>query len=165
MFIPTSKNKLSNSTVKKIKQQYEIDLGSVLGKEEKMESIKTTERETYILRNGTAVFLESEKAYFPTVKMVHLLPDIVKRAVVDEGAIKHLVNGADVMAPGLLHKTSEYLNVQEGDVVAVYGYEKKHALGVGVATMSSERVEEERNGVAIKMFSKLGDRAYEYPKV
>lgn len=162
MFISSSRTRLSNYTIKQIKAQFDANLSTLLGKEEVLESIKTPEKELYILRNGTPIFRVADDRYIPLVKCVHLAPEIVKKAVVDGGAIKHLINGADVMAPGLLHTTSEYPGVNEHEIVAVYGYGKTHALGVGVAQMSSEQVEEVRHGVAIKMVSLLGDKLYSY---
>ncbi|KAH9387500.1 malignant T-cell-amplified sequence, partial [Nematocida major] len=88
------------------------------------------------------------------------LPGMLKRVVVDAGAIKYLINGADVMAPGLLHSTSEYPPVEVGEVVAVYGPGKKAALAVGIVEMGNAEVHERRTGVAIRVVSHLGDKVY-----
>lgn len=162
MFVNSTKNRASNSTIKQIKAQYEIDMTQLLRKEDVLESIKTTDKKVFILRNGVPIFILQHDRYIPTVKCVHLIPDIAKKVVVDVGAIKYLINGADVMAPGLLHRTSDYPAVQENEVVSVYGYGKTHALGVGVVQMDNQQVEQIKSGVAIKMLSHLGDKTYLY---
>ncbi|KAI5189571.1 malignant T-cell-amplified sequence [Nematocida sp. AWRm77] len=162
MFVSSSRTRISNYTIKQIKAQFDANLSVLLGKEEVLESIKTPEKETFILRNGIPIIHVESDRYVPLVKCVHMAPDMLTKVVVDEGAIKHLINGADVMAPGLLQTTSEYPSVSENDLVAIYGYGKTHALGVGVVVMSSSQVEEIRNGVAIKIVSRLGDKLYSY---
>ncbi|OAG31959.1 hypothetical protein NEDG_00434 [Nematocida displodere] len=161
MFTVSSKNKLSNSTIKQIKAQFDTDLSILLGKEESLEIVKFSNKVQYIFRNGIPIFLVEEK-YVPTLKCVHIAPEIVKKVVVDVGAIKHLINGADVMAPGLLHTTSEYPSVTEGELVGIYGYGKDHALATGTVLMTQQQVEELRTGVAIKLGNHLGDSLYMY---
>ncbi|KAI5189211.1 malignant T-cell-amplified sequence [Nematocida minor] len=162
MFLASTKNRLSNSTIKQIKAQFPVDLSLFFTKEDVFESIKTADKITYIFRNGVPVFRADGDAYIPTVKCVHMAPEILKKVIVDKGAIKHLINGADVMAPGLLHSTSEYPLVSVGDLVAIYGYDKVSALGVGMVEMDNDQLEEQRTGVAIKMLSHLGDKIYSY---
>ncbi|KAI5187434.1 malignant T-cell-amplified sequence [Nematocida homosporus] len=161
MFVSSTKNRLSNSTIKQIKNQFDTDLSEFLGKDEVLESIKTPEKSQYILKNGLPIFIMADK-FIPTLKCVHACPNIVKRVVVDVGAIKHIINGADVMAPGLLHQTSEFPSVSIGDIVAIYGYGKINAMAVGIILMDNQQVEEQRIGVAIKTVNHLGDRLYSY---
>ncbi|KAH9387491.1 malignant T-cell-amplified sequence, partial [Nematocida major] len=112
MFLPATKNRLTNSAVKQIRAFFPVDTSGMLRKEDVLVSARTAEKDCYILRNGVPIFKQEKNAYIPTVKGVHLLPGMLKRVVVDAGAIKYLINGADVMAPGLLHSTSEYPPVE-----------------------------------------------------
>ncbi|KAI5181953.1 malignant T-cell-amplified sequence [Nematocida sp. AWRm80] len=162
MFLSSTRNRVSNATIKQIKQQYTADLSELFRKEDSIDTMKTQDKDVYILRNGVPIFQSLHREYIPTVKCVHLVPEILKRVVVDEGAIKHLINGADVMAPGLLHQTSDYPMVTEGELVAIYGYDKTHALGVGRVLMTNDQVEEQRKGIAIKSIAHLGDKVYSY---
>ncbi|HDN75809.1 MAG TPA: DUF1947 domain-containing protein, partial [Acidilobales archaeon] len=57
-------------------------------------------------------------------------------AVVDEGAVKHLINGADVMVPGIT-EVSEF-NV--GDIVAVWEPTKTSPIVIGKALLSSSDI-------------------------
>lgn len=42
---------------------------------------------------------------------------LLPRMQVDEGAIKFIIRGADVMCPGLNHKNGKMEDVEEGDIV------------------------------------------------
>ncbi|KAI5161233.1 malignant T-cell-amplified sequence [Nematocida ausubeli] len=162
MFLPTTKNRLSKALAKQIKGQFTTDLSILLGKEDVLETIKTEEKEQFILRNNTPIFKVSGTAYIPLLKCVHIVPDILPKVVVDAGAIKYLINGADLMAPGLLHPTSTYPAVSVGDIVGIYGYGKTNALGVGVVAMDNEEVNTQRTGIAVKIINRLGDKIYSY---
>lgn len=182
----TSKNRLSNSTVKQIKAGFPCDISGLLDKSNRLELGKSQDRTHYVIRNGVPVFynrprcpssarssethsgaprvcqIREKDGYIPTLKCVHMLPGIVPRVVVDTGAIKHLINGADVMAPGLLHKTSEYPPVERGDIVAIYGHDKTCALAIGEVLMNNREVEEARVGVAIRTLHRLGDHLWAF---
>lgn len=160
MFLTASKNRLSNSVIKQIKSQFSNNINTILSKEYILESVKDINNNNYILRNNMPIFIIVNNKYIPLVKTIHLLPDLLNKVIIDSGAIKYLINGADLMAPGLLHSTSTYPLVTVGEIVSVYGYGKKSALGVGVVLMDNVMVNEERNGVAVKMISCLGDKIY-----
>lgn len=162
MFLPSTKNKLSNSSIKQIKTQFPVDLSEFIAKEDTFESIKTVDKVSYVFRNGVPVFQMDGNRYMPTVKCIHLVPSMLTKVVVDKGAIKHLINGADVMAPGLRHPTSVYPPVSVGELVAIYGCDKHTALGVGEIVMDNSQVEEKKTGVAIKLLSHLGDKIYSH---
>ncbi|MEM1698400.1 MAG: DUF1947 domain-containing protein [Sulfolobales archaeon] len=74
-------------------------------------------------------------------------------AVVDEGAVKPILNGADVMAPGIL-RVSDF-NV--GAIVVVWSRDEKTPLAVTQALMSSSEVVSKRRGKALKNLHYAGD--------
>lgn len=48
------------------------------------------------------LFFSKEKYIVPHLKLLHRYPDMLPKQVVDVGAVGPLLNGSDVMAPGLL---------------------------------------------------------------
>ena len=46
-------------------------------------------------------FINTENYIVPTLKTVHAYPDIYPKFIADEGALKFLLKGANVMSPGL----------------------------------------------------------------
>lgn len=57
---------------------------------------------------------------------------------VDKGAIKFILNGSNIMCPGLTSKGGRMSDLPEGAVVAVVAEGKQHALAVGLTAMSSQ---------------------------
>lgn len=56
------------------------------------------------------------------------------------GGIKFVLSGANVMARGLTSKGGSMENVEKNTVVAIYAEGKKHALGIGITTLSTEDI-------------------------
>ncbi len=77
-------------------------------------------------------------------------------AVVDEGAIKYLLNGADVMIPGIT-KVSEF---SKGDIVAVWEPTESSPIVIGKALLNSDEVRERCKGKAIKNLHYAGDKIW-----
>lgn len=158
----TQKNKLSNATIRKIKAEYP-EASPLLGKEDSLLIYKTSDKLSVILRNNIPIFiLLHTKALVPALKAVHLLPSLLPKAVVDRGAIKHIINGANVMAPGLLKQGSVYPAVEKGAYIAIYGEGMTCAMAVGTVAMGSSEVHEKKTGVAIELVTHLGDSLYNY---
>lgn len=108
---------------------------------------------------GTPLFFQVRNGPFiPTLRMVHKYPFMLPILRVDRGAIKHVINGAHVMVPGL-KSTRAVLEdeVQKGDVVAVYAESKEHALAVGIAQMSTDEIRQTDKGVAIDNLHHVSD--------
>ena len=76
-------------------------------------------------------------------------------AVVDEGAIKFLINGADVMRPGV-QKLDDWGAV--GRVVVVKEEKKGRAVAVGPSTVSGSEAAAMTKGICIKNSHHVGDR-------
>ena len=76
---------------------------------------------------------------------------------VDPPAIKHMLNGANCMAPGLLMPESSMDECEAGEVVAIYGAGKTPAIAIGITTMSTAEIREKKTGIAIEMLHFCGD--------
>lgn len=94
--------------------------------------------------------VEGLKKYKPTKKFV----------VVDDGAIKHILNGADVMAPGIIEADKE---IKEGDLVWIRD-ERGLPLAIGKALMDGERMSNEKKGRAIENIHFIGDKIWKMCK-
>ncbi|MCS7112290.1 MAG: DUF1947 domain-containing protein [Ignisphaera sp.] len=88
--------------------------------------------------------------YFYTKKGVHILPTVV----VDEGAIKPLLRGADVMIPGIRKVIANFF---KGQLVAVMNSSEKYFIVVGVALVDSVDIAPNSKGKCIANVSHLED--------
>lgn len=111
--------------------------------------------EVYLI-DGAPMFLGLGEEVFPTLlnKVLEKLPTLT----VDRGAVPHLCNGADLMAPGIVKITGEF---QAGEVVVVVDaiYSKPIAL---VKTLySSREISEKRQGKVAHNIHYVGDAFWE----
>jgi PUA domain protein len=99
-------------------------------------------------------FIESGDGYIPFLgspPTVALFPS----AVVDEGAIRYVLNGADVMRPGI-RRMDEWGGA--GRVVVVKEEGKGRAIAVGPSLVASSEAREMTKGGCIKNSHHVGDR-------
>lgn len=81
----------------------------------------------------------------------------VPYVVVDQGAVPKILNGADVMAPGIVELSS----FGQGALVGVREPQRRAFIAVGKALMSSEEISAVKRGRAIKNLHHVGDQIWE----
>ena len=81
--------------------------------------------------------------------------DLFPSVVVDEGAIKFLLNGADVMRPGI-RKMDDW--GPSGTFVVVKEEKKGRAIAIGLSATSSSEASAMSKGSCLKNLHYLGDR-------
>lgn len=64
----------------------------------------------------------------PTLKLVHTYPEIYAKFVTDQGAIKFVLKGANVMCRGLTNEEGYMDDVDKDTMVSVYVKGHDHAL-------------------------------------
>ena len=110
-----------------------------------------------ILANDYPVYFEYENSYYPTVYLLLKNPVDKNYVTVDMGAVKHVLNGANVFSPGIVECDK---NIKNGDCVYVRDEKYKKPLAVGIAQMSCEDMLKKEGGVAIKNVHYYGDKIY-----
>jgi len=81
--------------------------------------------------------------------------ELFPSAVVDEGAIKYLLNGADVMRPGI-RKFEDW--GAPGSFVVVREEKKGRAIAIGLSTISGAEASGLTKGICLKNLHHVGDR-------
>ena len=99
-------------------------------------------------------FVQTKDSLFPFLQSAEALA-LFPGAVVDEGAIRFLVNGADVMRPGI-RSFDDW--GEAGKVVVVREEKKGRSIAVGVATVSSAEARTMTKGSCLKNRHHVGDR-------
>lgn len=77
--------------------------------------------------------------------------------VVDQGAVRHIVNGANVMRPGII----EHSDFSRGDVVSVREPNYRKAVAVGSALVPSADLASMDRGPVVRNVHYLRDAAWE----
>ncbi len=118
----------------------------------KLEYVATDEREL-IFVDGEPLLFKIEGKIFPTVKGALKLNPARRKVVVDPGAVKFVINGADVMGPGIIEADT---SIKEGDLVIVVEQAHGKALAIGRALMAGSEMAG-RKGKAVKSIHYVGD--------
>lgn len=119
-----------------------------------VEILEPEEGSKFVTVDGRFTFIESDGGYLPFVgsaEAVGLFPSVT----IDQGALKYIINGADVMRPGI----SKYDDWGEaGKIVVVREDKKGRAAAVGRASVPSNEMAELKKGVCVKNLHHAGDR-------
>lgn len=95
--------------------------------------------------------------FIPHLRVLHRYPDLLPRVQIDRGAIKFLLSGANMMAPGVLSKGGILPDgLKKDDIVAIHAEGKEHACGIGRMSASSEEIRKAGKGVAVEVVCWVG---------
>lgn len=125
----------------------------------------------YALHSTPLFFQHMDDAIMPHLTLVHRYPDAFHRVRIDRGAIRFVLSGATLMAPGLTSpggrlpdpsaKEAEYRygkeELSKGDVVVVEAEGKEHACMVGTLSVGTEEMKKVKKGGAVDAGHYLGD--------
>ena len=80
----------------------------------------------------------------------------------DKGAIRHIFSGSNVMGPGLVSEGAKMpdKSIEKGQPVAITAEGKKHAMGIGFLSRSSDDIQKEAKGEAIECIQFLNDQLW-----
>jgi PUA-domain protein len=120
-----------------------------------LEQAETDEGVDIIFVNGRPQIMILEgQPFFTVLGAIELSPK--KRLVmVDSGAVRFIVNGADVMSPGIVHADPE---IAAGDLVVVVEEKHKKPLAIGKALIPG--IEMKGSGKAVKSLHHVGDHIW-----
>tara|TARA_Y100000310_G_scaffold171085_1_gene171246 strand:+ start:12536 stop:12985 length:450 start_codon:yes stop_codon:yes gene_type:complete len=109
-----------------------------------------------IVVNGEPSFFYFEDKLIPTLKYLQQ-HDILPKIIVDMGAVKFVVNGADIMRPGI---TEIDTSVRKDEFIVVVDENNKKALCVGIALLSYEEMNNSSTGKSVKNIHYVGDELW-----
>ena len=97
----------------------------------------------------------------PHLRVVHQFPQCFSRIGIDRGAIRFVLSGATLMAPGLTSKGGRLPDageeLTEGEVAVIEAEGKEEACLVGQLRMGTEEIKDKKKGVVIDSGHYLGD--------
>lgn len=83
------------------------------------------------------------------------------KVVVDMGAVPHVCNGADIMAPGIVCFEGEF---KEGDLVFVADERHGKPLAVGEVVCDADTAKTVMRDVVVKNIHFVGDKVWNFMK-
>ena len=114
-----------------------------------------------LLLDGEIIFFQHEGRMFPALRaLLDGLID-VPRVTVDMGAVRFVVNGADIMRPGITEIDDR---VKENGIVVIVDENHGKPLAVGVSKMSAEAMKSTSGGKVIKSIHHINDDLWVFGK-
>jgi PUA domain protein len=125
--------------------------------------------ERFVLKDKSQLFfVEGELWLFDLQgELIPGLPSLISanvqlpQVVVDMGAVPHIANGADVMAPGIL-TVEDQLAV--GDFAVVIDQKNRVPIAVGRVLLAPEVILEAKKGRALETLHYVGDQLWKLAK-
>ena len=157
---------VSKTDSKELIAQVERSTGVQLqvSKSAQVEILEPDPESKFVIIDGRFTFVNSGKGedYLPFVgsaDAVNLFPSVT----IDEGALKYIIKGADVMRPGI----TKYDDWGEaGKLVVVREDKKGRAAAVGRTAVASSEMAELKKGNCVKNLHHAGDKFWnEYKKI
>ncbi|NYT18677.1 MAG: RNA-binding protein [Methanosarcinales archaeon] len=149
-----SRVQLRKSAKNKLLTSLRSSFGDVIDKiaDKKLESA-TADWFHIIIVDGDILFIQEDDHPFPTVRGVLELDLDCHKVTVDAGAVRFVVNGADIMSPGIVAADPE---IVENDLVIITEETHGKPLAIGRALVpASEMVG--KSGKAVKSIHHVGD--------
>ncbi|MEM3553457.1 MAG: DUF1947 domain-containing protein [Candidatus Bathyarchaeia archaeon] len=149
------KDKEARNLLEKASKRLKIALKKCFASTPKVEVVEADFGEIYLINGEPALFKSGENVY-PTLLFKEVF-GFLPRVVVDMGAVPHICNGADVMAPGILRFEREFLR---GDVALVVDEKHGKPIAVGEILYNSGEAAGVKHGVVVKNVHYVGDKVW-----
>jgi PUA-domain protein len=144
-----------------LKQYDEKFLAQIFPKKAKIELIQTDAGDTLFAINNVLSLWKSKEGYIPVLTLLLNNQVILKKVVVDKGAIKYVTNAADVMRPGI---TKIDPSIKKGDIIEIVDETHDRSLAVGKAMYDADEIERKDSGKVIKNLHTIQDSVWEFEK-
>ena len=144
------RTRLKSKELNKILSKYELNLT----KKDQVELLE--DQHKIILINKTPAFFYYQNDWVPTLKYLQT-NQLLKSVTVDMGAVKFVVNGADIMRPGI---TEIEENIAKDEFIVIIDENNKKPLATGIALFSSEEMQTIKTGKVIRNIHYVGDELW-----
>jgi len=136
--------------IKKTKEQFDYDINF----EKSTFESGIFDDKKLIFIDEVPCFVEENKNYYFTMFGINKFKLKNNFVIVDMGAVKFVINGADIMTPGIVDADP---NIKEGDQVWICDQRNKKILATGIALIDGEMMKTSNKGKAIKSRFYVGD--------
>lgn len=157
---------MSGKDIKELSRVIGGDLGNLLRSAGRVEVYELSDSVTVYLLDDKPLMAKinvrspeiSGEYIIPLLSVYYVTQHQLKypHVVVDDGAVPHIINGADVMRPGIKEVVGEF---DRGSVVVIRDM-KGRPIGVGIALFSSQEMKEIQRGKVIRTIHHIGDKLW-----
>jgi PUA-domain protein len=136
-----------------------INLLEIVDSKANVEVVGTGRGELLIVNRKPLLFRTKETVY-PTMLFEEIISKLPK-VVVDMGAVRHVCNGAGIMAPGIVNYEGEF---KKGDLVSIVDIKFRKRLALGEAQYDTEVAKSVKQGVVVKNIHYVSDEIWNVMK-
>jgi PUA-domain protein len=151
-----SRNVLRKTDQKALVNDIVEAFGDALSFENRKLEYVESDGQDFIFVDGEPLLFKINGKIFPTVKGALKLNPTRRRVVVDPGAVKFIINGADTMSPGIVEADP---TINEGDLVIIVEQAHGKAIAIGRAMIAGINMVRGK-GKAIKTIHYVGDELW-----
>jgi PUA-domain protein len=153
------KTKEAEAILNKASEKLKVDLKQLLDAKPNIELVQTEFAEIYLI-NGKLSLAKIQENIFPTLTFDEYSASLPK-VVINMGAVPHVCNGANIMAPGIVRFEGEF---KEDDFVLVIDEKYGKPLAIGKILCDSDAAKKLARGVVVKNVHHVGDRIWNFIK-
>ncbi len=146
--------------LKKFSEEFGVDAEQMFGVKPLIEVAETPEIKIFIV-NGKPLLMSTVTGDLIPTLMFNDLIRLLPKVIVDMGAIPHICNGADVMAPGIVKVDGKF---EEGDFVIVLDEKHGKAIAIVKALLGSKDIKDLKRGKIFKNLHYVGDSIWRIMK-
>jgi len=134
-------------------------LDTFLPKKDQFKVVKCHDHVELLINSGGDLLFwrHHNEPWIPTLRLLHQFPFLLPPQMVDKGAIKFVLSGANIMCPGLTHPNAKMTPCDKGVVVAIFAEGKSHPLAIGKTSMSTQDIKTKNKGIGVENYHYLND--------
>ncbi|MDH5374806.1 MAG: DUF1947 domain-containing protein [Candidatus Bathyarchaeota archaeon] len=153
------KAKEVKSMLNEASEKFRVDFKQIFKSKVDMELIETDFARIFLV-NGKPLLVRMKEKILPTLAFNEIFA-LTPKVVVDMGAVPHVCNGANVMAPGIVRFEGEF---KKGDFVFVVDEKHGKAIAIGEAGYDVDTAKKATQGVVVKNIHFVGDKLWNFIK-
>jgi PUA domain protein len=145
----------TKTVLNKASEKLGVNLLELVDSKATIEAVETGRGEVLLVDRKPLLFRTGEEVY-PSLLFEEVLAKL-PRVVVDMGAVRHVCNGAGVMAPGIVRYEGEF---KKGALVLVVDMKFGKPLALGEAQYDVEAAKSVKQGVVVKNIHFVSDEIW-----
>jgi PUA domain protein len=153
------KSSETKAFLNKVKEQLGANLCHFIDPKASIEAVEAGQREVLLVNKKPVLFRTGENV-FPTLLFTEIISSLPK-VIVDMGAIRHVCNGADIMAPGIVRFEGEF---SKGELVLIVDVKHGKQLALGEAQLGSETAKNTKKGIVVRNIHYVSDEVWNVMK-
>jgi len=153
------KAKDAKALLKKASEKLKVDLEQIFKAKANVELVQTEFAEIYPI-NGKPSLVKIGENFFPTLVFNEFLA-LSPKVVVNMGAVPHICNGANIMAPGITRFEGEF---RKGDFVLVVDEKYGKPIAVGEIIYDVDVAKKATHGIVVRNIHFVGDKIWNFIK-